>query len=228
MHVNVLCQQVSHYFCCAKCTLDIYVAPILGLPCKCQTRRFAELCRPERAYRPCRALSKPVLGSSESRQPRRASILMMMERTFRRALIAIALVGLASGLTAAFLGRPLLAYGIWAAGTLPVVVTLDLDDPRSPGWAHGSRSHCVRLHERSSFSRRRSCGGGSSRHVCRRQCVRGLCDHASRTRPKITGRPSATDCAPADGKCRRGHSDRSGRSAMRSLFRPAKSSRSTA
>jgi heavy metal translocating P-type ATPase len=49
---------------------------------------------------------------------------MMVERIFRRALIAIALLGLASGLAAAFSGRPLLANSIWTAGTLPVVITL--------------------------------------------------------------------------------------------------------
>jgi heavy metal translocating P-type ATPase len=48
----------------------------------------------------------------------------MTERTIRRALIAVALAGLALGLAASLAGRNTLAYGVWTAGTLPVVVGL--------------------------------------------------------------------------------------------------------
>ncbi len=47
-----------------------------------------------------------------------------MERTFRLALIVVALVGLAGGLVAWFWSAPALAFIIWAAGTLPVIVVL--------------------------------------------------------------------------------------------------------
>ncbi len=52
------------------------------------------------------------------------------ERTLRRALIIIALMGLAAGLAAAFMGRSGLARWIWAAGTLPVVVGLAISIAR--------------------------------------------------------------------------------------------------
>jgi heavy metal translocating P-type ATPase len=47
-----------------------------------------------------------------------------MERTIRRTLIAVSFTGLAAGLLAWLAGRPTLAFGIWAAGTLPVVAAL--------------------------------------------------------------------------------------------------------
>lgn len=49
---------------------------------------------------------------------------MIAERSLRRALIAAALAGLALGLLASSAGRGGLAQGIWAAGTLPVVLAL--------------------------------------------------------------------------------------------------------
>ena len=49
---------------------------------------------------------------------------MFSERTIRRGLISIALVGLAAGLVAALAGRAGWADMIWAAGTLPVVIAL--------------------------------------------------------------------------------------------------------
>ena len=49
---------------------------------------------------------------------------MMNERTIRRSLIASALAGLALGLAASLAGKPALAYAMWAAGTLPVIVAL--------------------------------------------------------------------------------------------------------
>jgi heavy metal translocating P-type ATPase len=49
---------------------------------------------------------------------------MNMERAIRRALIAIALAGLVSGLAAWYAGASTLAYGIWATGTLPVIIAL--------------------------------------------------------------------------------------------------------
>ncbi len=52
------------------------------------------------------------------------------ERTLRRALIIIALMGLAAGLAAAFTGHNGLAQWIWAAGTLPVVVGLAISIAR--------------------------------------------------------------------------------------------------
>jgi heavy metal translocating P-type ATPase len=48
----------------------------------------------------------------------------MTERTIRRSLIAIALAGLTLGLAASLAGKNTLAYDMWAAGTLPVVVAL--------------------------------------------------------------------------------------------------------
>lgn len=50
--------------------------------------------------------------------------IKITERVVRRALIAIALTGLALGLAASLAGRNSLANGAWAAGTLPVVVAL--------------------------------------------------------------------------------------------------------
>ena len=49
---------------------------------------------------------------------------MMTERMIRQGLIATALVGLAAGIAASLAGRGALAYGLWAAGTLPVVAAL--------------------------------------------------------------------------------------------------------
>ena len=49
---------------------------------------------------------------------------MFNERLARRALIAIALLGLAMGLAASFAGRADLARWIWAAATIPVVASL--------------------------------------------------------------------------------------------------------
>ena len=49
---------------------------------------------------------------------------MMTERTIRRALIIIALAGLALGLAASLSGKSTLASGLWGAGTLPIVVAL--------------------------------------------------------------------------------------------------------
>lgn len=49
---------------------------------------------------------------------------MNMERTIRRSLIGIALMGLAAGLAASLWSAPAWAYWFWAAGTLPVVVAL--------------------------------------------------------------------------------------------------------
>ncbi|VTZ50784.1 Heavy metal translocating P-type ATPase [Methylocella tundrae] len=49
---------------------------------------------------------------------------MFNERLARRALIAIALLGLAGGLGAAFSGRADLARWIWAAGAIPVAASL--------------------------------------------------------------------------------------------------------
>ena len=48
----------------------------------------------------------------------------MTDRNLRRALIAIALTGLALGTIAWFAGRDVLASRIWAAGTIPVVIGL--------------------------------------------------------------------------------------------------------
>ena len=55
---------------------------------------------------------------------------MINERTLRRALIIIALAGLALGLAAAFTGRNGLARWIWAAGTIPVVAGLAISIAR--------------------------------------------------------------------------------------------------
>jgi len=52
------------------------------------------------------------------------------ERTLRRALIIIALMGLAAGLGAAFTGHNGLARWIWAAGTIPVVACLAISIAR--------------------------------------------------------------------------------------------------
>ena len=52
------------------------------------------------------------------------------ERTLRRALIIIALMGLAAGLAAAFTGHNGLARWIWAAGTIPVVAGLAISIAR--------------------------------------------------------------------------------------------------
>lgn len=49
---------------------------------------------------------------------------MVDERTARRALIVIALLGLAGGLAAKLAGRPELAHGLWTAGAIPVVASL--------------------------------------------------------------------------------------------------------
>ena len=49
---------------------------------------------------------------------------MINERLARRALIIIALIGLATGLVAAFMGHDGLVRWIWAAGTPPVVAGL--------------------------------------------------------------------------------------------------------
>jgi heavy metal translocating P-type ATPase len=49
---------------------------------------------------------------------------MLTERIARRALITIALVGLAAGAAAYISGQPVLAHWIWAAATVPVVVAL--------------------------------------------------------------------------------------------------------
>ena len=55
---------------------------------------------------------------------------MLNERTLRRALIIIALMGLAAGLAAAFTGHNGLARWIWAAGTIPVVAGLAISIAR--------------------------------------------------------------------------------------------------
>ena len=55
---------------------------------------------------------------------------MLNERTLRRALIIIALIGLATGLAAAFTGHNGLARWIWAAGTIPVVAGLAISIAR--------------------------------------------------------------------------------------------------
>ena len=55
---------------------------------------------------------------------------MINERTLRRALIIIALAGLALGPAAAFTGRNGLARWIWAAGTIPVVAALAISIAR--------------------------------------------------------------------------------------------------
>src|SRR5664279_4329623 len=49
---------------------------------------------------------------------------MFTERLLRRALIALALLGLAGGLVAAVLGHADLADWIWAGGTVPVAGSL--------------------------------------------------------------------------------------------------------
>ena len=49
---------------------------------------------------------------------------MITERIFRRALIFIALLGLAAGLTAYARGDSVLAHWIWGAATVPVVIAL--------------------------------------------------------------------------------------------------------
>ena len=55
---------------------------------------------------------------------------MLNERILRRALIIIALMGLATGLVAAFTGHSGLARWIWAAGTIPVVTGLAISIAR--------------------------------------------------------------------------------------------------
>ena len=49
---------------------------------------------------------------------------MITERTIRQVLSGMALAGLALGLAASLAGRPALAFAMWAAGTLPVIVAL--------------------------------------------------------------------------------------------------------
>ena len=49
---------------------------------------------------------------------------MITERIFRRALIFIALLGLAAGLAAYARGESVLAHWIWGAATVPVVIAL--------------------------------------------------------------------------------------------------------
>lgn len=49
---------------------------------------------------------------------------MITERIIRQALLAIALAGLALGVAASLSGKPALAFAIWAAGTLPVIIAL--------------------------------------------------------------------------------------------------------
>jgi heavy metal translocating P-type ATPase len=49
---------------------------------------------------------------------------MITERIIRQALLGIALAGLALGLAASFSGKPALAFGVWAVGTLPVIIAL--------------------------------------------------------------------------------------------------------
>lgn len=55
---------------------------------------------------------------------RLAASVVIMERTVRRVLIVVALAGLGGGLGAWFWSEPSLAFNIWAAGTLPVVIAL--------------------------------------------------------------------------------------------------------
>src|SRR3984893_16897116 len=55
---------------------------------------------------------------------------MISERAIRRALIIIALAGLATGLAAAIAGRNGLARWIWAAATIPVVAGLAISIAR--------------------------------------------------------------------------------------------------
>jgi hypothetical protein len=55
---------------------------------------------------------------------------MISERAIRRALIIIALAGLATGLAAAITGRNGLARWIWAAATIPVVAGLAISIAR--------------------------------------------------------------------------------------------------
>ena len=57
-------------------------------------------------------------------------IEMVTERIARRALIIIALLGLASGAVAYITGQAVLAHWIWAAATVPVVVTLAISITR--------------------------------------------------------------------------------------------------
>jgi heavy metal translocating P-type ATPase len=52
--------------------------------------------------------------------------LLLSERSFRRALIAIALVGLAAGFAAWIAGRSDLARWFWMGGTVPVVIGLSI------------------------------------------------------------------------------------------------------
>ncbi len=49
---------------------------------------------------------------------------MVDERAARRALIVVALLGLAGGLGAKLAGRPELAHGLWTAGAIPVIASL--------------------------------------------------------------------------------------------------------
>ena len=49
---------------------------------------------------------------------------MINERVVRRALIVIALLGLAAGLVAYASGKSPLAHWIWGAATVPVVIAL--------------------------------------------------------------------------------------------------------
>ncbi|MBN8984224.1 MAG: hypothetical protein J0H32_07085, partial [Rhizobiales bacterium] len=51
-------------------------------------------------------------------------VRMMTERSIRQGLIAVALAGLTLGLAAWIWGKPALAFAMWAAGTLPVVIAL--------------------------------------------------------------------------------------------------------
>lgn len=58
------------------------------------------------------------------RHKRLAASVVVMERTVRRGLIVVALAGLGGGLGTWFWSEPSLAFDIWAAGTLPVVIAL--------------------------------------------------------------------------------------------------------
>jgi cation transport ATPase len=51
-------------------------------------------------------------------------IVRMTERSIRQGLITVALTGLALGLAGWLGGKPALAFVLWAAGTLPVVIAL--------------------------------------------------------------------------------------------------------
>ncbi len=55
---------------------------------------------------------------------------MLTERSLRRALVIIAMIALIMGLVAYVLGHSKLAHGIWAAGTIPVVIGLAISITR--------------------------------------------------------------------------------------------------